>query len=381
MVCLNNWTKQLNEGAQVDAVYFDFKKAFDSVPHERLLYKLSLYGIKGRLHSWIRQFLTGRRQCVSIKSSFSEDAAVRSGVPQGSVLGPLLFLIFVDDLPREVDNHIVMFADDVKIWSSIRSLDDSRHLQNNVDKIQKWAERWLLQFNTSKCVSLSFKTRRSEIPTSYRLNDYTLNRVSSQKDLGVTMQTSLKPTMQCARAANKAMSVMRRIKRSFTIITPDLFGKIYASYVRPHLEYAVQAWHPYLKKDENMLFNVQRRCTKLVEGFHNFVYTERESMLNLFPFHYRLLRGDLILAFRIIRMQDCALEQEDFFTFATTTNLRGHPWKLKKERSRCLLRQKFFSERVLDPWNALPEHVVSAPNLDIFKSRLDNYLFFPLSQT
>jgi hypothetical protein len=371
LYCFESWTENLDKRTPVDIIYFDFKKAFDSVPHKRLLHKISMYGITGRLYKWIEQFLTGRRQNVHISSSVSDWALVRSGVPQGSVLGPLLFLIYIDDLPSEVRSQIVMFADDVKIWRPISTSDDVVSLQQDIDTMQLWADRWLLKFNASKCVSLQLRLRGTMGESRYQLNQTCLNNVPSQRDLGITIDCSLKPEIHCAKAANKAMSIMRRIKRTFNVITPEIFGKIYGTYVRPHLEYGVQVWHPWFKKDIALLSSVQRRCTKLVTGFYNLDFHTREKSLNLFPLPYRLLRGDLILAFRIIRLQDCGIQFEDLFTYATTSHLRGHPWKLQKCRSTSLLRRSFFSQRIVNFWNSLPEDVVSAQNLLSFKSRLD----------
>jgi hypothetical protein len=140
------------------------------------------------------------------------------------------------------------------------------------------------------------------------------------------------------------------------------------------MEYAVQAWRPWLQGDIKILANVQRRSTKLVEGMYNVAFKDREILLNLFPLHYRQTRGDLILAFKIIRTENYPLRFDDFFQLASTTHLRGHPWKLQKFRSQTLMRRSFFSQRVVDLWNSLPEFVVASDNVDIFKSRLDKFM-------
>jgi hypothetical protein len=370
---LEKWTKSLDEGLPVDVIYIDFQKAFDSVPHNRLLYKLKSYGFAGRLHKWIGDFLLGRTQSVRVNNASSNWQLVRSGVPQGSVLGPLLFLLYVDDIHTHLDCNIVMFADDLKIWLPIKSCDDERRLQYNLDSLQRWSETWLLKFNTSKCVYLNLSTSPVLTENKYALCNQPLAQVTVEKDLGVLISSTLKPFPQCLKSANTAMGVMRRIKRSFKYLAPDIFQKVYTTYVRPHLEYSVQAWRPWFVKDILLLSNVQRRSTKLVDGFTNISHTDREAMLNLFPLHYRQLRGDLLLTYKIVRGQNCCLNSEDFFTLSTTSHLRGHPWKLKKSRSRLLLRQNFFSQRVINPWNALPLHVVSSPNIDIFKLRMDAF--------
>jgi hypothetical protein len=370
------WTKCLDNKIAVDTIYFDFSKAFDSVPHKRLLYKIRNFGITGLLYNWIEQFLTGRLQRVRVNMSNSQWRPVISGVPQGSVLGPLLFLLYVDDIAPAVRSHILMFADDIKIWRPLVNSDDSIILQNDINTLQKWSETWLLKFNVSKCVVLHLQFRKSEPQYTYYLEDRILTNVVKEKDLGVIITDTLRPSTQCAKAANKAMSTMRRIKRAFNVITPSVFCRVYKAFVRPHLEYAIQVWRPWLKNDINMLSLVQRRCTKLVDGLYNSDFLTRESTLNLFPLPYRQVRGDLLLAFRIIRLDDCGLDFEDFFQYAATTHLRGHPWKLQKERPKHPLRQFCFSHRVVDLWNSLPAAVVSASTLTSFKNALD-YHFFP----
>jgi hypothetical protein len=373
LISLESWTKEIDEGFPVDVVYIDFRKAFDSVPHNRLLHKLSNYGITGNLHRWIEQFLVGRSQCVHIGNGVSTWASVRSGVPQGSVLGPLLFLIYVDDINSYVDCNMVMFADDLKLWNKISCPADKRKLQNNIDAVKRWSDEWLLQFNVSKCVILHLRSNNNIDTAEYFVGENALKSVEVEKDLGVLIDHSLKPSSQCLKSANKAMSTMRMIKRAFKTLSVELFTKIYPTFVRPHLEYAIQAWRPWLQRDINLLSNVQRRSTKLVEGLYNLNFEDREKSLNLFPLSYRQNRGDLILAYRIIRDPGSGLNFDDFFSYSTTTNLRGHPWKLKKERSRLLLRQNFFSQRVVNPWNSLPVSVIEAPNVNIFKSRLDHH--------
>ena len=383
--CLTNlmyshqsWTKYLDEKIPVDVIYFDFSKAFDTVPHKMLLNKIKSYGIGGKLLQWICNFLIGRTQRVHVKTCFSPAQYVSSGVPQGSVLGPLLFLLYVNDIVESNESHIVMFADDIKIWRGLRTVHDTSILQNDINKLQLWSETWLLKFNVKKCVVLNIRTRKSTLKTQYRLHNVILHSMESEKDLGITIMHSLKSSVQCTRAANKAMTTMKRIKRALVELSPEVFCKVYNAYVRPHLEYAIQVWKPWLQQDINKLLLVQRRCTKLVAGLYNVEYSIRESILNLFPLSYRQTRGDLILAFRIIRTRDVGLKFDDFFQYSPNTYLRGHSWKLRKERSNYPLRKYFFSQRVVEVWNSLPESVVSAQSTESFKKHLDRH-FFPNS--
>ncbi|BHF73127.1 hypothetical protein SprV_0401620300 [Sparganum proliferum] len=159
LACLEIWTRDLEEGFEVDVLYIDFRKAFDTVPHQRLLHKVSSIGIRGDLLNWIRAFLVGRKQRVCIGDDVSEWVNVTSGVPQGSVLGTLLFLLYVNDSPQELDCGKIMFADDV--WQLIRGPNDQRVFQYNLHRLQAWSEKWLLDFNVKKCAVLHLRPTNS----------------------------------------------------------------------------------------------------------------------------------------------------------------------------------------------------------------------------
>ena len=144
-----NGTSSLDEGHPVDALYLDFKKAFDSVPHYRLIKKLESYGVKGNTLKWITDFLHDRSQFVNVNNSVSARIPVTRGVPQGSVLGPTLFIYFINDLPDKVDCTMKVFADDTKIYSQIHSIESRDLLQSNLDEMLKWTDEWLLRFNSA----------------------------------------------------------------------------------------------------------------------------------------------------------------------------------------------------------------------------------------
>ncbi len=144
------WTKKLDEGETTDVIFMDFKKAFDSVPHRRLLEKVRSYGITGETWNWISAFLTNRRQRVTVMGEMSPWHPVRSGVPQGSVLGPVLFAIYINDLPEQVTSDLFLFADDTKMHKTVRSELEAEDLQRNLDSLQTWSDRWLLSFHPDK---------------------------------------------------------------------------------------------------------------------------------------------------------------------------------------------------------------------------------------
>jgi len=168
VVTLDLWTYILDQkDGCLDAIYLDFAKAFDSVPHERLLKKLEAYGIAGNLQAWSRAFLTGRRQRVLVNGEPSSWSEVLSGVPQGSVLGPLYFIIFINDMPEAVHNFIALFADDAKLFSSISCFKDQEHLQEDLANLQNWADKWQLRFNAKKCKVPILATRTNNMSTRW----------------------------------------------------------------------------------------------------------------------------------------------------------------------------------------------------------------------
>ena len=189
-------------------------------------------------------------------------------VAQGSVLGPLLFLLFVNDLPENIKCSIKMFADDTKMWRVLRSEEDSRVLQEDLDKLSKWSEDWQLLFNAEKCKAMHMGHHHK---TEYYMQDAGGNRkklqeTTKERDLGILVSQDLKPAEQCRVAAAKAMSVIGMIGRHFKQLSKKDFLLLYKSYIRPKVEYCIQVWSPYRVKDIKCLEDVQRRATKMVKS-------------------------------------------------------------------------------------------------------------------
>ncbi|BHF75663.1 hypothetical protein SprV_0501875900 [Sparganum proliferum] len=194
LYCLEQWSRAIDEGNVVHVAYIDFKKAFDSVPHQLLLYKLGRIRVRGKLLKWIENFLIGRSQTVRLGGQQSAEVTVTSGVPQGSVLGPILFLIYIDDCIHGLDCDIAMFADDIKLWTVIRNEDDEAKLQANLDRLEQWSGYWLLPFNVSKCNILRIGRTSSAHRQTYYLNHTPLPVVEVQKDLEPARRQTLSYT-------------------------------------------------------------------------------------------------------------------------------------------------------------------------------------------
>lgn len=157
---MEDLTEAVDSGCDVDVIYLDFCKAFDKVPHKRLLMKLYAYGVRGRLYRWIREFLKDRQQRVVVCGSASDWQSVTSGIPQGSVLGPILFLIFINDLPDAINCCIKLFADDAKIYAQVNSIEQGKDLQGNIKRAEEWASTWEMFFNEKKMQTITYRNKR-----------------------------------------------------------------------------------------------------------------------------------------------------------------------------------------------------------------------------
>jgi len=371
----NNWTKAIDDRHSVDIIYLDYSKAFDSVPHLRLLSKLQAYGIQGNLLKWIRNFLIGRQQKVVLNQHSSQWTNVSSGVPQGSVLGPLLFLLYVNDITDCIQSTMEMFADDSKLYRVIKDPHDIAILQQDLNLISDWSRLWLLQFNISKCSVMHLGKGDNAV---YTLFDHNINAHSplqptmEQKDLGIWITPSMNFSLQCQKASNKANQTLGRLKRSFKYMSRQSLTTLYKTFVRPHLEYCASIWSPHLARDIDTLEKVQRRATKLVPSISTLSYELRLNALNLYSLYCRRQRGDLIEVYKILN-DLYYVNQHDFFTVDNSSTTRGHSKKLFKPRAITTTRLHFFSYRVISSWNSLPQHVITANSTSNFKFKLDKF--------
>ena len=353
----------------VDIIYLDFEKAFDKVPHKRLIAKLKSHGINGDICTWVEDWLSNRKQRVVVNGKESPWSSVCSGVPQGSVLGPILFTIYINDIDTDLKCNVSKFADDTKLGYSCETTEDCNIIQEDLHKICQWSEKWQMSFNVDKCKVMHIGKDNNNY--QYTMNNRVLQTVTEEKDLGVIFSNDMKTSKQCTAAANKANRMLGLIYRTFTFKNQSNMIQLYKSLVRPHLEYAIQAWAPYLQKDKNRLESVQRRATRFVPALRNKPYETRLSDSNLFSLSYRRKRGDLIEIYKIFnKIND--VELEPIITL-NQNGLRGNGLKivLKGTNSNSSIRMSTFSRRTPQHWNSLSSHIVGAPSLQAFKSRLD----------
>ena len=246
---LDKCADSISESKVVDVIYFDFAKAFDTVPHRRLLKKLNAYGIRGLTLDWIKSFLSDRHQYVKVNDKLSKEGKVLSGVPQGSVLGPLLFVMYINDLPEVTNSDMYLFADDTKLVEEINSAEDAIRLQLDIDAMERWSKDWLLRFHPDKCHVLTLgKFWNIKHAHPYNIGGVILEHVEQEKDLGVIIDGELNFDEHIFSKIKKANSIVGLISRSFDFLSPEMLRTLFTAFVRHHLEYAQSVWSPRLIK-------------------------------------------------------------------------------------------------------------------------------------
>ena len=369
---LEEWTKLLDEGVPIDVIYLDFSKAFDSVSHSHLLYKLHKLGIQGKLLEWLESFLSERQQRVRIGSSLSSWAPVVSGVPQGSVLGPILFLCFINDLPDVVSGIVKIFADDTKIYSHVPNQDLCDKLQTDLDNLCKWSDEWKLSFNVKKCKVLHIGKNNSNCRYSMPDKDGNyiyVEPVQTEKDLGVTFDENLSFEDHISNITSKAQGVLSLIHRSFEYLDKEMFLTLYKSLIRPILEYGSCVWSPFQKKDIKKIEDIQKRATKLVSSVADMPYEQRLKELGLVTLEYRRDRADMLQIYKSLHGLD-SLKWDNMFQL-NQSNLRGHFLKFTPKKCNRNRRLNSFSQRTIHYWNNLSNETINAKSINSFKSLLN----------
>ena len=210
---MHSTAKSLDAGIQTDVIYLDMAKAFDKVPREKLLYKLEMVGVKGQLLAWFRSYLTNRRHRTVIEGYASDWRYVPSGVPQGSIIGPLLFLIFINDITVNIDadTNMPLYADDAKCFRELLSLDDHDALQKDLYSIEDWNDLWGMSFNGSKCKHLSISKKKKPTNSSYELGNNIIAMTRCEKDIGILVNNKLSRHDHIVNKVNTANKVLRLI--------------------------------------------------------------------------------------------------------------------------------------------------------------------------
>ncbi|MBM6549348.1 RNA-directed DNA polymerase, partial [Streptococcus dysgalactiae] len=371
LLARERWTAAKACGYDTDVIFIDFSKAFDKVPHGRLLTKLRACGIANPLLKWIADFLRGREFAVRVSNSLSAWCDAPSGVPQGSVLGPLLFLVYINDLPEQLNSPCLIYADDIKLWRTIRSGEDRAALQTDLDQLMEWTTEWTLPVNGEKCSHMHLGHQTTV--NAYHLHGQPLRNSPVERDLGVMTTCTLKTVDHTEKVCTAARRTLGAIRRSFGALSPQAFTALFSSHVRPILEYGGTAAYPCTIGEMEKLERVQRAGTRMVGTLRRLPYVERLRALGLFTQAYRRMRGDLITVRKVLR-GDFGPELQTEFPLRNCNRTRGHSLVIAKQ-SNLRLRAIFrLSRRAITAWNGLPAAVVEETSDITFKRRLDEHM-------
>ena len=370
MSCLNNWTKMIDKKENIDVVYVDLAKAFDSVCHSKLIYKLRKLGFGGNLLHWLKIFLTDRKHYVKVDDTISSESCVESGIPQGTILGPLLFNLYIDEVSNQVENsEIQLYADDAKVYGKVNSEQDVNYIHRDIERMELFFSDWQLTINPEKCELLHVGNNNSESP-------YTIcgNPIASKtfcKDLGIFVSEDLSVRKHCANIVRTAYIKIKQFNLSFVCKDINFKLFIYKTYIRPLLESNTQLWSPHLLQDIDMVERVQRRFTKYLPGMRDRSYLDRLLLLELESLESRRIFFDLLLLYKIIH-NHVDIPYDNLFQFSSNST-RGHRYKIQIQYSRVSCRKYFFINRIATIWNALPAIVAESETIVSFKSLLEKY--------
>ena len=372
---LDNIQTILEEEANADVVYLDFSKAFDKVDHNRLLHKLKSIGIHGKLHNWIKEFLINRTQQVVVEGEKSDTIPVISGVPQGTVLGPILFIIYINDLAEYLKySHLLIFADDSKFTKKIKTSVDHDELQLDMDSAIVWSTTNNMKLNMDKFQLLQHGTNK-ELQTSYKIDDKnTVTSSEKVKDLGVYISSTLSWEYQYTNMIKEAKKMSSWILRTFVTRNSEILLYLFKVFVIPKLEYGSQVWSPYLIKDISRLEAIQRTFTSKLDSVENENYHERLKSLKLYSLQRRRERYMLITMWKIsVGLLPNQLNIEFYITPRFGIKARRKISKAKNVHLRTI-RFNYFTSIGPGLFNLLPKKLKEASTLETFKKKLDIFL-------
>ena len=364
--------KGLNSKQRTDAVLLDFSKAFDKVPHHRLALKLQHYGVRGKTLESIRSFLADRTQQVVVEGETSRPANVSSGVPQGTVLGPLLFLVYINDLPLRVNSTSRLFADDCMLYRTINSEADTKTLQEDLDNLQGWERDWMMSFNPDKCEVIRITNKRRIINSQYTIHGQQLQETNQAKYLGVTIDNKLTWGPHINAMTKKAKNTTAFLGRNIASCPRNIKELSYKSLVRPQVEYASTVLDNSNKTHQAAVEGVQRRAARFIMGNYRreSSVTTMLEQLQLESLQARRQRARVTMMYRVVNglidISSAPLQPTD----ATT---RGHTQRFLQPFCHIRSYQDSFFPATINLWNSLPQHIVDADSLETFKVRISEW--------
>ena len=364
-----DWSEVLNHGGQTDVLLLDFSKAFDKVPHLRLATKLNFYGIRGKTLAWIQDFLDGREQCVAVNGTHSKWSPVTSGVPQGSVLGPTLFLVYINDIVSDIDSTLRLFADDSILYREVTCPEDQAILQKDLNKVFQWADQWQMCFNASKCETLTITRKLKPLNHTYEVNGQHIVRSSKHKYLGVTVNQHLDWKDHVLNITSSARSTLGILRRNISSCPVEVKTRAYQALIRPKLEYASASWNPYVNEQVNLLESVQRQAARFVLNNYDRTasVTQMLQRLEWDSLATRRLLNQCTMFFKIHH----GLVNIPFPETVIPAIRQGrctNSMSYQTIQSRVNSYKYSFFVRIIPVWNRLPNSVIHATTASQFQS-------------
>ena len=392
LTTINDLLVSYDQGKQIDIAILDFSKVFDTVPHRKLLHKLDNYGVKGSIHLWLSNFLCSRTMRVVLEGEASEEVPVASGVPQGTVLGPILFLCHINDLTQCVNSQVRLFADDCLLYRPIDTFQDHLILQKDLSSLEKWASLWGMKFNAKKCYILRIRNKMNYL--FYKLDNSILQQVTDNPYLGLQISQDLKWNTHICNISKKANSTLGFLQRNLKHCPKSCRLTAYLSLVRSTLEYGSIVWDSHYRTDIDRLERIQSKAARFInQDFHSRETGCVSAMLRdlgLPSLQERRRQLRLIFMFKVVEGLVPAVPADKFFTQKKTNkrqikpkifkdcvtknivdksaHMNSRPYEVPSSKT-DQYRYSYFV-RTVEDWNHLENSTVIAASPEIFKNKL-----------
>lgn len=345
----------LNNQSQIDMLFLDFSKAFDRVSHAKLIFKLKNILGDGPVTCWVSDYLSNRKQFVHLGDHSSDSIPVVSGVPQGTVLAPLLFLLYINDIAKEVNVKIRLFADDCVLYQEIVNIEDQIKLNNALAQIGQWCKDWQMSINSEKTVSMTVTKKKRKLVYPYSINNAIIPSVSEHRYLGLIISSDLTWTAHIQQVTRKAMQKLFFLKRILRHSTFETKHLAYVTLIRPILEYANVVWFPHTKNNIHTLEMIQRKAVRFL--YNRYKRTDSPTELSQCAGLHTLASRAKLQRLKFLYMllhNSFKLNYSDFINIKSTRQTRQmHPHRI--EEFSCNNNAFLFSyfPQAVREWNEL----------------------------